>query len=119
MWVRSLCVYNSRTSKMLVKRFNYRESGFKTARMMENPPSACRFLDRIDHFDICSQTARKEVNFMCPYYNPSRSECRVTPWDSSAHKDDYEANTKCKDSYAYKNCGNYEAAQRGEYRIER
>ncbi|MDR2589601.1 MAG: hypothetical protein LBC71_01240 [Oscillospiraceae bacterium] len=56
---------------------------------------------------------------MCPYFNVSRSECRVTPSSSSAYKDDYEANTKCKDSYAYNNCGNYEAFQRGDYKIER
>ena len=56
---------------------------------------------------------------MCPFYNPSRKECKVTPWDSSAHRDDSEIQSKCTDSYNYKNCGNYEAYQRGDYKIER
>ena len=24
---------------------------------------------------------------MCPYFSPSRSECRITPYDSSAYQD--------------------------------
>jgi len=56
---------------------------------------------------------------MCPFYNPSKKECKVTPWDSSAHRDDSEIQNKCTDSYNYKNCGNYEAHQRGDYKVER
>ena len=56
---------------------------------------------------------------MCPYFNPNRKECKVTPWDSSAHQSDRDVEYKCSDNNNYKNCGNYEAAQRGDYKIER
>ena len=56
---------------------------------------------------------------MCPYFNPERQECRVTPWDSSAYQDSERAKNICKDSNYYRQCGNYEAAQRGDYKIER
>jgi len=56
---------------------------------------------------------------MCPYFNPSKSECRVTPYDSSAHKDDNWKNHYCLNSSNCKSCGNYEAAQRGDYTIRR
>ena len=55
---------------------------------------------------------------MCPYFNPSTSECRVTPWDSSARQEG-----SFKDHYCtggnHTSCGNYEACQRGDYKIQR
>jgi len=56
---------------------------------------------------------------MCPYFNPSRSECRVTPWDSSAYQAGGHKDYHCLNSDNCKTCGNYEAAQRGDYKIER
>ena len=56
---------------------------------------------------------------MCPYFNPERSECRVTPCDSSAYQDGNNKQYKCMSSDGCKDCGNYEAAQRGDYKIER
>ena len=56
---------------------------------------------------------------MCPYFNPSRSECRVTPWDSAAYQDGSFKDHYCLDSSNCKNCGNYEAKERGDYKIER
>jgi len=54
---------------------------------------------------------------MCPYYNPSTSECRVTPasnaYQSGSSKDHY-----CTGGN-HTSCGNYEATQRGDYKIER
>jgi len=56
---------------------------------------------------------------MCPYFNPSRSECRVTPSDSNAYQDGNNEEHKCMSSTSCKTCDNYEAAQRGDYKIER
>jgi len=56
---------------------------------------------------------------MCPYFNPSKSECRVTPFDSEAKKEESWINYYCSSSINCKNCGNYEAAQRGDYKIQR
>jgi len=56
---------------------------------------------------------------MCPVYNPARKECRVTPWDSSALRDESEIKHKCTDSYEYKRCKNYEAYVQRVYKIER
>ena len=56
---------------------------------------------------------------MCPYFNPERSECRVTPYDSNAYQDGNNKQDKCLSSSACKNCANYESAQRGDYKIER
>jgi len=56
---------------------------------------------------------------MCPYFNPSRSECRVTPSDSNAYQDGNNKEYKCMSSTGCKTCGNYEAAKRGDYKIER
>jgi len=54
---------------------------------------------------------------MCPYFNPSKSECKVVPYDSSAKRDDSWVKTYCQGNY--RSCGNYEAAQRGEYTVRR
>ena len=56
---------------------------------------------------------------MCPYFNPSRSECRVTPSDSNAYQDGNNKEHKCMSDTGCKTCGNYEAAQRGDYRVVR
>ena len=56
---------------------------------------------------------------MCPYFDSTTSKCRVTPHDSSALQDIQRAENICKNSSYYKSCGNYEAAQRGDYKIER
>ena len=54
---------------------------------------------------------------MCPFYNPDRKECKVTPWDSSAPRSEGEISSYCKGNY--RNCGNYEAYERGDYKVER
>ncbi|MCL2225823.1 MAG: hypothetical protein FWB96_12720 [Defluviitaleaceae bacterium] len=56
---------------------------------------------------------------MCPYFNPSKQECKVTPYDSNAKRDDSWRSHYCTSSSNCKSCGNYEAAQRGDYKIER
>jgi len=56
---------------------------------------------------------------MCPYFNPSEGECRVMPYDSNALRDDGCKNDHRLNSSGYRTCGNYEAAQRGDYRIVR
>jgi hypothetical protein len=56
---------------------------------------------------------------MCPHFNPSKSECRVTPYDSSAYQDGNNKRDKCMSDSGCRNCGNYEAFQRGDYKIER
>ena len=56
---------------------------------------------------------------MCPFFNPSTSECKVTPYDSSAYQDGNNKEQKCMSSSGCKTCGNYEAKQRGDYKIER
>lgn len=56
---------------------------------------------------------------MCPYLNPSTNECRVTPSDSDAYQDSERKNNICMDSSFHKSCGNYEAVQRGDYKIVR
>jgi len=56
---------------------------------------------------------------MCPYYNPSKQECKVTPYDSNATREDSWRNHYCTSSSNCKSCGNYEAAQRGDYKVVR
>ena len=56
---------------------------------------------------------------MCPYFNESKQECRVTPEDKNARRDESWKRDHCKNTYDYKKCGNYEAAQRGDYKIYR
>lgn len=56
---------------------------------------------------------------MCPYFNPIKSECRVTPWDSEAPQEDSKINHHCADSYNCTYCGNYEAVQHGDYFLQR
>ena len=56
---------------------------------------------------------------MCPYYNSSTRECRVTPFDGDAPRTDREVEATCTDSSNHRNCGNYEAARRGDYEVRR
>ncbi|MCL1996514.1 MAG: hypothetical protein FWG63_09935 [Defluviitaleaceae bacterium] len=57
---------------------------------------------------------------MCPYFDPSSSKCRVTPWDSAAYQEGSFKEGYCESSSGgYKECGNYEAAERNDYKIER
>jgi len=56
---------------------------------------------------------------MCPYFNATKSECRVTPSDSAAYQSGSYKEHYCQSGENCKNCGNYEAAQRGDYKIER
>ena len=56
---------------------------------------------------------------MCPVFNPETGHCRVTPWDSAACKDEGTKRSHCMDSYGHTKCANYEAWQRGDYKIER
>jgi len=56
---------------------------------------------------------------MCPYFNELKQECRVVPYDSSAKRDTSWIRTYCSNSNGCKKCGNYESAQRGEYKIRR
>ena len=54
---------------------------------------------------------------MCPFYNPSTAECKVTPASDARQDGSY------KDHYCtggnYTSCGNYQAYQRGDYIIRR
>ena len=61
----------------------------------------------------------EEESHMCPCFNPSNSECRVTPYDSSAYQDGNNKEYKCMSSSNYSTCGNYESYQRGDYKFER
>jgi hypothetical protein len=61
----------------------------------------------------------KVGSHMCPYFNSSKSECRVTPSVSDAKRDSSWINHYCNSSGNCKDCGNYEAAKRGDYKIER
>jgi len=56
---------------------------------------------------------------MCPLFNSSKSECKVTPFDSSAYQSGSHKDYYCMSDSNCKNCGNYEAYQRGDYKIER
>jgi hypothetical protein len=56
---------------------------------------------------------------MCPYFNSSTSECRVTPSASNAYQDGNNKRDKCMSDSGCRYCGNYEAYQRGDYKIER
>jgi hypothetical protein len=54
---------------------------------------------------------------MCPVFNPSTSECKVTPASNprqdGGHKEHYCIGGN------HTSCGNYEAYQRGDYIIRR
>ncbi|MCL2079213.1 MAG: hypothetical protein FWH17_05125 [Oscillospiraceae bacterium] len=54
---------------------------------------------------------------MCPVFDSNRNVCKVSPSESQCYKDASEAANRCKDSYNYNNCANYEAYKRGEYRV--
>jgi hypothetical protein len=56
---------------------------------------------------------------MCPVFDSNNNYCRVTPEDHNARRDNSEVEYRCKDSSNYNSCGNYEAYQRGEYKIRR
>lgn len=62
---------------------------------------------------------RKEEKTMCPYFNPGRSECRVTPSDGNAYQDGNNKRDKCMSESGCKTCGNFESAARGDYKIVR
>jgi hypothetical protein len=55
---------------------------------------------------------------MCPFFNSSRSECRITPSDSSAYQDGSFKDYYCTGGN-HRACGNHEAYERGDYKIER
>lgn len=55
---------------------------------------------------------------MCPYFNLSKSECRVTPSSSSAYQSGSYKEHYCEGGN-HKSCGNYEAKERGDYKVER
>ena len=65
-----------------------------------------------------TQTDKRGGETMCPHYNPSKKECRVTPYDSSALQSDSKISSDCASSN-HTNCGNYEAFKRGDYKVER
>jgi hypothetical protein len=54
---------------------------------------------------------------MCPVFNPSTSECKVTP-ASSAYQDGSYKEYYCTGGN-HSSCGNYEAYKRGDYQIRR
>ena len=56
---------------------------------------------------------------MCPYFNQSKQECRVVIQDSNARREEAWKRDYCMNNSGYKRCGNYEAAQRGDYKIRR
>jgi len=56
---------------------------------------------------------------MCPFFDYNNSYCRVTPEHHNAYRDGGERDYYCKDNYNYKNCGNYEAYESGDYKVER
>ena len=62
---------------------------------------------------------RKELIIMCEFRDSSNKRCKVSPSESQCYRDDNEQQTYCLSSYNFKSCGNYEAYQRGEYKIER
>ena len=65
------------------------------------------------------QKSSKGDEFMCPYYNYATKECRVTPYDGEAPRSEREIEATCTDSSNHRNCGNYEAAKRGDYYLRR
>jgi len=56
---------------------------------------------------------------MCPYFDHTTSRCKVTPSHSSAYQDGSYKEHYCLSSTNCQSCGNYEAFQRGDYKIER
>lgn len=54
---------------------------------------------------------------MCPVFDPTRSECKVTP-ASNAYQDGGHKEHCCTGGN-YTSCGNYESYQRGDYIIRR
>ena len=55
---------------------------------------------------------------MCPFFNPSISGCKITP-TSNAYQDGSYKEHYCLNSNNCKSCGNYEAYQRGDYKVKR
>ena len=56
---------------------------------------------------------------MCPFWDHANKRCKVSPSDSSCYKTEGEQRSYCLDSSRYQYCGNYEAYQRGDYKIYR
>ena len=55
---------------------------------------------------------------MCPFWNSEYKWCKVSPSDSQCYKNDSEQQSYCLNS-RYTSCANYEAYQRGDYKIQR
>jgi len=55
---------------------------------------------------------------MCPFWDYINKCCKVSPSDSQCYKNEGEQESYCRcDNYP--NCANYEAYQRGDYKIWR
>ena len=55
---------------------------------------------------------------MCPFWDYENKRCKVSPSDSQCHKTDGEQQSYCLNSY-YTRYANYEAYQRGDYKVYR
>ena len=55
---------------------------------------------------------------MCPVWDSSDKRCKVSPSDSQSYKTDGEQQSYCLNSN-YTRCANYEAYQRGDYKVYR
>jgi hypothetical protein len=56
---------------------------------------------------------------MCPFWDYENKRCKVSPSDSQCYKTEGEQKSYCITDYNYKNCANYEAYQRGDYKVYR
>ncbi|MCL2051848.1 MAG: hypothetical protein FWG91_09015 [Lachnospiraceae bacterium] len=56
---------------------------------------------------------------MCPVFDHEYKRCKVSPSDSQCYQSDGEQQSYCLTDYNYNSCANYEAYQRGDYRIYR
>jgi hypothetical protein len=56
---------------------------------------------------------------MCPFWDYENKRCKVSPSDSQCYKTEGEQKSYCLTDYDYKRCANYEAKERGDYKIER
>ena len=55
---------------------------------------------------------------MCPFWDYANKRCKVSPSDSQCYKTEGEQASYCCCSN-YSQCANYEAYQRGDYKIYR
>jgi len=53
----------------------------------------------------------------CPFYKEKTNECTVTPWDHNAPRTESDRINRCCTERGWKTCGNYEAWERGEYKV--